>query len=1083
MAQDAPPEEEPAMPQSRRPVVRNALLAAVLLLLVALAVAWWQRKSIARHLIARTLARDGIAATYRIDSISPGQQVLSNIVIGNPAHPDLVVKRAVVSLSPRFGLPRVKRLSLRGMRLYGTLIHGKLSFGSLDPLIFTGSKKAFALPAMDLTVTDGRALIEGDHGPVGISLDGSGNLQGGFSGELAAVAPRFALSGCKASNATLYGTIGVTAGRPRFKGPIRFADLSCSGSGFKLAQGKAQMEVRAERNLANFNGTAKFASGAAGLGSSTVAGLSGKGNFFWRDGGFNMQFDLSGRRLVTGMARMARLSMNGSVRARDGFSRLELDSNLDGRGVHLGEMPEQRLVAAQASAKGTLLAPLLEKFGANLRSESRNSRFTASLTARRIGNRSSLVVPDARLRGASGATLLAISRGQVVLDNGKPTGPVPLFSGNFATGGRGLPHIKGRMEQAPGGPLELRMKMRDYSSGKAMLAIPGLGIHQTRAGDLRLDGTIVASGAIPDGEASNLAVPISGVFSHRGELALWTGCTKVSFDQLKLANLALPKQDLTLCPAPQSAILRYGRDGLRIAVGAPSLKLEGKLGATPIRIASGPIGMAYPGAFDARRLDVSLGPKNAASRFLVTDLRAQLSSKQIGGSFAGADIKLAAVPLDAINASGKWRYDNGRLVLSHGNFTLEDRQQPARFNPLVAHGATLDLANDRINTAFVLRYPKTGAAIASVNVTHDLANASGHATFAVDKLTFGPKLQPLDLSNNALGVVADVKGSVSGKGRIDWNANGVTDSRGTFSTRSLDLAAAFGPVTGAAGTLHFTDLLGLTTAPDQKVTLAKINPGIEVDKGVVHFSLTNGQVIHIDGASWPFMGGRLTMQPVTIRIGAKEERRYEFDVKGLDAALFVQHMQLNNIDATGTFDGSIPIVFDANGNGQIEGGELVSRPPGGHVSYVGALTYKNLSTIANFTFSTLRDLKYRKMAVTMNGPLIGEMVTKVSFEGISQGPTAKRNFITKQIGRLPIRLVVNIRAPFYRLITSFRSMYDPSTIRDPRSLGLIGAKGQVLQQQTNQKAVEARDAAAAGGAASSPAHEPGIQPPESEKKP
>ena len=31
----------------------------------------------------------------------------------------------------------------------------------------------------------------------------------------------------------------------------------------------------------------------------------------------------------------------------------------------------------------------------------------------------------------------------------------------------------------------------------------------------------------------------------------------------------------------------------------------------------------------------------------------------------------------------------------------------------------------------------------------------------------------------------------------------------------MDLAAPFGPVTGMNGTIHFTDLLGLETAPGQ----------------------------------------------------------------------------------------------------------------------------------------------------------------------------------------------------------------------------------------------------------------------------
>ena len=50
------------------------------------------------------------------------------------------------------------------------------------------------------------------------------------------------------------------------------------------------------------------------------------------------------------------------------------------------------------------------------------------------------------------------------------------------------------------------------------------------------------------------------------------------------------------------------------SAGAPSLDLSGRLADTPIRLRSGPVGFAYPGALSARAVDVSLGPPATASR-------------------------------------------------------------------------------------------------------------------------------------------------------------------------------------------------------------------------------------------------------------------------------------------------------------------------------------------------------------------------------------------------------------------------------------------------------------------------------------
>src|SRR5690606_14648670 len=118
-----------------------------------------------------------------------------------------------------------------------------------DPLVFTGSKEPFALPDMRLRVTDGRALIESDYGPVGISLTGGGALQGGLAGELAAAAPRLALSRCELRGASRYGRLTVTSERPGFAGPLRLGALACPDQALSLESAALQVEARADKTL------------------------------------------------------------------------------------------------------------------------------------------------------------------------------------------------------------------------------------------------------------------------------------------------------------------------------------------------------------------------------------------------------------------------------------------------------------------------------------------------------------------------------------------------------------------------------------------------------------------------------------------------------------------------------------------------------------------------------------------------------------------------------------------------------------------------------------------------------------------
>jgi hypothetical protein len=257
-----------------------------------------------------------------------------------------------------------------------------------------------------------------------------------------------------------------------------------------------------------------------------------------------------------------------------------------------------------------------------------------------------------------------------------------------------------------------------------------------------------------------------------------------------------------------------------------------------------------------------------------------------------------------------------------------------------------------------------------------------------------------------------------------------------------------------------------------------INPGFEVNDGEVRFQLRNGEVLALEGASWPFLGGSLTMRPLDITFGVQEVRAYVFEIVGLEAALFLQRIELANLSASGTFDGTIPVVFDRAGNGSLHGGELLSRAPGGNVSYVGELTYRDLSPMANYAFAMLRSLDYRQMRIQLDGSLTGEIVTRVRIDGVRQGEGASSNIITRRLARLPIRFDVNVRAPFLTLIGSVRGLYDPDAIRDPRELGLLDSQGNPIRS-----AVDGEEVPVDPNAEAAKMLEELIQPSDSEDRP
>ncbi|APE28454.1 intermembrane phospholipid transport protein YdbH family protein [Aurantiacibacter gangjinensis] len=1085
MAQDADQAEEARPAGRKRRIAGKSAGILCIALLLALAIAWLQRERIVDDVIADELAKRGIEATYTVESIATGRQVLTDIVIGDPALPDLTIERMEVLTNPRFGMPELRELRLTRPRLYGSYRDGQASFGALDPLLFTDGEEPFEIPDLSVVIDDGRALMVTDYGRVGVKLEGAGHLRGGFSGELAAVAPEVDASGCSVREASLYGTVAIDAERPQFAGPLRFARLLCEDGGVEVAGAGVELVLQAERNLGNLSGSYDLAAESVAI-SEIQAALQGEGRFAWRDDDLTLDYDLVAGDAKTPYADFASLAVEGRVRATGSFAQIEIEGDLAGEDLRMGPQLDGAIASLAEAGQGTLVEPLVNRLGLNLARALRDSRIDGSFNLRLQDGRASLAIPRANLRGQSGGSILSVSRGQATFGDGG----LPRFAGNILTGGEGLPFIRGRMEQGASGAVEMRLAMREYSAGASRLTIPDLIVRQTAAGGLTVDGSAIASGPIPGGMVRSLAVPLNGSVAPNGDLAFWRECTQVQFAGLVVANLTLERDAIRLCPEGAQPIFRQTDAGLRFAATTDSLDLAGRLSETPLRIASGPVRLAYPGTATAQNVDAILGGDESEQRFSFAALTMTLDGGDPSGAFTGGDIKLAAVPLDIGDADGGWAFADGVLRIDDAELTVQDREGPDRFEPIIARGASLVLADNVINANALLRNPGTGIPLSRIDIRHDLDTGAGFADLDIDGVTFGEALQPDDLTRLALGVVANVEGTITGNGRINWNEGGVT-STGRFSSESLNLAAAFGPLQGASGTVEFTDLLGLTTAPDQRIRIAAVNPGIEVYEGEVSFQLVEGEVLQLQRASWPFMGGTLTMRPITMRFGEAEERSYVFVIEGLEASRFVERIELGNLAASGIFDGTIPVIFDADGNGRLENGLLMSRPPGGHISYIGELTYEDMSFFANYAFAALRDLRYDRMEVSMNGPLTGELVTQVRFNGIGQGDTAERNIITRAIADLPIDMRINIRAPFHKLITSIRALYDPSAVRDPRSLGLLSDDGVRLREAVDQETVDVMDAAAAAEAErelqqrldAEPGAEPDIQDDESDDLP
>jgi translocation and assembly module TamB len=990
------------------------MLGIVLLILLALVAAWLARKPIAARVIDRELARRGVVARYDVSDLGFGRQRLTNVVIGDPAAPDLVADW--VEAETRIGLDGASLYGVRAghVRLRGRLVSGKLTLGELDKLMGPASGKRFALSKLYVNVADARMRLDTPVGTIGLKAAGRGRLDDGFAGNIAMASDRLTRDGCAVTGLRAALRVRIADAAPHVAGPMQAVGAGCQGA--SMQRFAADLDARLGPALDTWRGSARVATGTMRGAGARAAGVRGTLGFDGNAASTSGTVDLaaSDAGLRYGVAEA--VGVQGAYRV-GGEQRFA--GTITARGARLAPATLATL-DMRGLGGGTPVGPLLAAVSQAGRRAAERFSGTAAVAIRHKGSGTQLRVTRADLSSASGA------RAQVTGGTGLalawPNGRVRIDTGVSLSGG-GLPRLAVSLAQdRPGAPVRGRMTMAPYAAGNARLALAPVTFTATPGGATRVVTRATLSGPLGDGRVEGLALPLDLRWNGRGTVVANSGCTPLSIARLRVSGLTLDPLRTTLCPS-SGALLTLANGRVSGGVRLAATRLSGRLGQTPLTLAaSGAHVRLGDRGFVVEGVAARLGKGDRVTRIDLGELTGRLEGGTVVGTFAGAAGQIANVPLLLDRATGDWSLRGGGLAL-RATMTVSDAAADPRFRTLDARNVTLRLANGSIAAGGALYEPTQRVKVADVTIGHRLASGSGSADIAVPGIVFDERFQPDLLTRLSYGVVAEVRARVTGAGHIAWSPQGVT-STGEFATRDAALAAAFGPVTGITTTIRFTDLLGLQSAPAQVATIGTVNPGIAVTGGTLTYRLLANTRVQIDSGVWPFAGGRMTLLPTTLDFAEAGARRMTFRLDGVAADQFLQQFDFENLTATGTFDGELPMIFDIAG-GRIENGRLTVRPGGGSLAYVGDLTQKDLGLWGNIAFQALKSLRYRNLTIGMNGPLAGEMVTEVRFAGVTQGQGAKSNVIVRRLQRLPFVFNIRIKAPFRGLLDSAQSFYDP----------------------------------------------------------
>jgi translocation and assembly module TamB len=1016
--------EQPSGLPPRRYRRRMWLAGASAITFVALAFVWQARAPIADRFIQDSLKDMGVPARYQITRIGPRTQRLENVVLGDPARPDLTAKVIEIDLGIAGFSPVVKAVRADGVTVRANWRNGRLSLGSLGKLRGEGRSDG-ALPDIDLSLREGLLLLATDYGDVKARIEGHGKLASGFQASTTIVSGPLSWKDCATPSAAARLALTTIENRIRATGPIMLPVISCTNQNLHVARPEAQVEAEFDPRTGPFQLRAQL--GADEAQAAKMVLTRPMATIMVQGGSAE---PLSGKLELTAP------SFKGQGLRTDSM-RLSAQTGDGKRIVFTTQLKQVDLSRASDSLgvgnglADTPLAPLARRFAGAMQRLSRANE----ATVQGEWSDSQLLIRRAVLQGTSGGLVALDGGGQIRLGGREGW----ALDGAIITSGDGLPNARLRANRRTDGGLSARLAVEQYQANDARLKTTPILLERSPAGAVTIRSSVTLDGPLADGFVRGLTLPVDLNYTARGEIRLRQRCLPVAWQALRIGSLAIDPARMTICNALTTP-------------STGSIMLMGTLGKSPISLAlSKAQHDLAQGRIVLTGVEAQIGADLNPVRLSAGMLEGKLGQAGMSGQFNAGTARIGTVPLDLSGLEGHWRWADGQLVVD-GQLRVADTEKNSRFNPLLVPDARFELANGQIVVTGSLVHAQGAAPVASVKIRHNLAAGDGVADLAVNSLRFGQSLQPDDLTPLALGIVANVDGTVTGEGAIRWNQSGVT-STGTFETSGMNLAAAFGPVTNLSTRISFSDLLGLVTEPGQEITLGSVNPGIDVRGGVVRYALLPGKQARIESGRWPFAGGILELLPTTLDLDARKARRMAFRVTGLDAGAFINELALDDISATGTYDGLLPMVFDEQG-GRIEGGILVARQKGlpplvvqdvatltvpcdpsreaGNLSYVGQVSNAQLGTMGRLAFDALKNLRYKCLTILLDGALDGEFVTRVAINGVNQGsPEAGKSIMTRAFLGLPFIFNVRIEAPFRGLINTARSFSDPSQlIRD-----------------------------------------------------
>lgn len=971
---------EPAPPRPsalpRRRVWRRlglVLGVVAFIALVLLAALYLNRRAATREILIGWLERQGIEADMQVERVEL-DGIVASIRIGDPVDPDVVIQRvevdyAVAAPWSRNGLGVTpSRIRLIRPVVRAGFRDGKLTFGSLDPLIdrFTGQPPRPDSRGPLVLVEQGQLRLDTDYGPVTVLADA--RVDDGKLMQLSARLPETALRSGAIQAQGLKASVQLTTTGDRVAVRASASADAAAVSGMSVQAGSISVtgevpypDLKARRGDGSARLDAVMAAARLSSGTTDARDLVARIGFDGQTQGWIDTFRIEGTTQADVRAGRLQTAGASATTATLGLTRNRVAVSRDADGLAWRLDGPLQMTAARASGAG------LDGQGVRLtsrtftvggRGEALELQTPLTLQARR------LTWDQLSLTGVDGAVTLdaVVDQGFRVTGTGRlrsAGGAWPLFG---PTAPDDIAEL-GAMKRALGDfavDVPAFTLAASSSSTRVTLDRPAT-LRPRNGGVLTLQPASTPIYSARDGQAGGGALSLT---ASRGE-----GLPEAAFD--------IPAWRLT--PGGFTATLDgHAALDFDLARGI-ALQTRGELASSNGRL-------TYVAAtcilLTVERLELDesdvtgiTGQICPAARPLVTVADGGWRAE---GLIAGLDASAPFLVLNFTDAKGSFVATGGPsgvgLEARVASVLVVDATTPARFNPVTAQGSA-GLADENWTGTFDLA--RRGTTLGRMTLAHDGRAGAGGLTIDAPSIVFAePGLQPDDLSPLVADFIqSPATGSVGFQGRIDWQSDTDGSSSGRLTIPGLAFVSPAGPVKGLRGTVDFTSLAPLVTAPDQRLTIDTLESVAPITDIAVTFDLDQSTFM-LDGGQIAIAGGTVTVEPLAVPLDIS---------KGFSGVIVLDRVQLGEVVANSGFadkvtmdavvSGRLPYTYDPTNGIRIQSGTMQAVQPGRLSISRDALTGVQAggaggevppNTVQDLAFQAMENLAFDVLSAQLN---------------------------------------------------------------------------------------------------------------------